>query len=78
MSSEAKDTKKQAKPDVWDSAAVGAYLGVTAKTVRDYATRGDIPKPDGHLGRTPYWFADTIRDFERPGRGHAKPKSDDE
>ncbi|WP_371575222.1 MarR family transcriptional regulator [Streptomyces sp. NBC_01314] len=74
MSDDAKNTKQQVRPEIWDTAAVGRFLGVAAKTVRDYATRGDIPKPDGHLGRTPYWFADTIREHERPGRGRSKPK----
>lgn len=37
----------------------------------DKARPGDLPPPDGHAGRAPWWFETTIVDWEkrRPGQG---------
>lgn len=45
----------------WTTAEVAAYLGVSVGTVRAYSSRGQMPPPDGRLGRTPWWWAETIR-----------------
>lgn len=47
--------------DPWTIAEVAEHLGVATSTVRAYAARGQMPPPDGRLGRTPWWRADTIR-----------------
>lgn len=58
-------------PDQLTTADVAALLGVTPATVRSYAARGDMPPPDGHLGRTPWWKPRTIEQWrkQRPGQG---------
>jgi hypothetical protein len=53
----------------WTTADVAEHLGVAVGTVRSYAARGQMPPPDGVLGRTPWWWAATIRGWQRPGRG---------
>lgn len=58
------DTSQQ-----WTLAAVADHLGVTLSTVRAYRARGQMPPPDGILGRTPWWWSSTITGWERPGRG---------
>jgi predicted DNA-binding transcriptional regulator AlpA len=39
---------------------VAARLGVAASTVRAYNSRGQMPAPTGHVGRTPYWSPEDI------------------
>jgi hypothetical protein len=48
-----------------------ARVGVTAASWRSYVARGDGPKPDGHLGRTPWWKPETVDAWKasRPGQG---------
>lgn len=52
----------------------------TARTLHKRALRrrrenqprpGDLPPPDGHAGRSPWWLETTIEEWEkrRPGRG---------
>lgn len=50
---------------------VAARLGVDPATVRAYVSRGTMPKPDGHLGRTPWWRPETVDAWRagRPGQG---------
>lgn len=38
---------------------------------RRYVSDGRAPKPDGHLGRTPWWSPGTIEQWaaSRPGQG---------
>ena len=45
----------------WDVATTAAYLVVQPKTVTGYSARGEMPEPDGHLGRTPWWHPATIQ-----------------
>lgn len=48
----------------WTTRDVAAYLGVKESTVRAYhspSSRSKMPKPDGQLGRTPWWKPETIR-----------------
>ena len=47
--------------DRWSPADVAAYLGVQRTTVTSYNSRDQMPKPDGHAGRTPWWHPETIR-----------------
>lgn len=47
--------------DRWTVADVAGHLGVAPATVRAYLARGQMPAPDGRLGRTPWWAPDTIR-----------------
>ena len=41
-------------------ADVARSLGVAASTVRAYNSRGQMPAPTGHVGRTPYWSPEDI------------------
>lgn len=49
------------RDDPWTVTEVAEHLGVAASTVRAYTARGQMPPPDGRLGRTPWWLAGTIR-----------------
>ena len=46
---------------LWSVAEVAAYLGVTPSTVTAYRSRGQMPQPDGYVGRSPWWRPETIR-----------------
>lgn len=62
-------------PTMLDQAAVAARLGVTRETVQRYRAadrdKYRFPEPDGHLGRTPWWWCSTIDSWAaaRPGKG---------
>ncbi len=46
---------------------VAELLGIEPVTFRAYVSRGQAPKPDGHIdARTPYWSRSTI-EIWRPG-----------
>jgi len=45
----------------WSVAEVAAHLGVTPSTVTAYLSRGQMPQPDGRVGRSPWWHPETIR-----------------
>ena len=47
----------------WSVADVAAYLGVKPRTVTSYHARGQMPPADGKVGRSPWWWADTIRQW---------------
>lgn len=53
---------------------VAARLGVKPATVSGYRHRGYMPKPDGKLGKTVWWWEATIDAWQaaRPGRGWKK------
>ncbi len=46
--------------DKWTTADIAAYLDVKPATIHAYRSRGQMPPPDGMLGRTPWWYAATI------------------
>lgn len=56
----------------WTATDVAEYLGVRHGTVTSYKAREQMPPPDGHLGRTPWWWDDTIRAWNeaRKGKSH--------
>ena len=60
-----------------DPAKIAELLGVDVKTVHKYRSRGDMPEPDEHVGRTPVWTAETIHAWlnDRPGHGWRKGKT---
>lgn len=71
---------EQVKPGRWSEEMVwrrlttddvAVILGVSVASVRQYATRGDLPEPDGYLSRTPWWRPETILAWRdaRPGQG---------
>jgi len=39
---------------LWTS-DIARGVGIAESTVRAYKSRGQMPKPTGHLGRIPYW-----------------------
>lgn len=45
----------------WSVADVAAYLGVKPRTVTAYLARQQMPAPDGRVGRSPWWWASTIK-----------------
>ncbi len=55
---------------------VAALAGLTSASIRRYRLRGTVPPPDGYLGRTPWWLAETIGDWlaAKPKRGRPKKK----
>ncbi len=55
------DGRRAMEREQWTTAEVAAHLGVSVGTVRAYSSRGQMPAPDGRLGRTPWWWAETIR-----------------
>lgn len=57
-------------PQQWTVADVAAHLKIKPATVRAYTHRGLLPAPDGHLGVTPWWWADTIKSLRRQGQGY--------
>ena len=50
---------------------VAELAGVTSLTIHRYKATGKMPKPDGVLGRTPWWHRATIDKWlaERPKPG---------
>lgn len=60
----------------WFAAEVAAHLGVAPATLYAYRARGQMPEPDGQLGRSPWWRPHTITTWHasrpRPG-GQRRP-----
>ncbi len=56
-----------------DRKGVAAMVGIGVPSVDKYMQRGSIPKPDGVLGRSPWWYTSTIVkwDRDRPRRGYS-------
>lgn len=59
-----------------DIAAVAQLLGVTPETIMRYrvadrAAKYPFPQEDGKIGRTPWWWRETIEEWRknRPGAG---------
>lgn len=50
---------------------VAELAGITPASLRVYVQRGSAPKPDGYLGRTPWWKRETVDEWlaNRPRRG---------
>ncbi|GAB77535.1 hypothetical protein SAMN05421595_1373 [Austwickia chelonae] len=46
---------------MWTIPDVAAYAGITTGTIGAYLNRGQMPAPDGRIGRTPWWHPSTIR-----------------
>jgi predicted DNA-binding transcriptional regulator AlpA len=40
------------------------YLGLATETLRTYASQGTFPPPDGYIGRTPWWWAETVKRWQ--------------
>ena len=59
-----------ARPVQWSVGEVAEYLGVQPSTVRAYVARGEMPAPDGHVGRSPWWTPETITQWHESRRGH--------
>jgi len=51
----------------WTTSQVAAYLGLRIGTVSSYRHRGQMPPPTVIAGRTPLWWADTIRQWRPRG-----------
>lgn len=55
-------------PELWTTTDVARYLGVQIGTVSAYRVRGQMPQPDGRVGRTWVWWPATIRAWRLPAR----------
>ena len=66
-----------AEDELWDVAAVAAYLGVKRNTVTSYLARRQMPEPDYRFGQSPVWRASKIKAWHggRPIRGNG-PRSE--
>lgn len=67
-------------PDLWQRSECADHVGVTPSTWSAYVARDQAPSPTKHVGRTPLWDADEVRDWNanRLGRGartDLRPKS---
>lgn len=51
--------------ELWDVAAVAAYLGVAPSTVRSHLSRRQMPPAEYTLSGVPVWRAETIREWHR-------------
>lgn len=62
------------RPKPMSRADVAKEIGVTPDTISAYLRDGLIPVPDGHVGKSPWWWPETIREWResRPGRGRRK------
>lgn len=62
---------------MWAVSDVAAHIGVSPATVRAYLARGQMPAPDGRLGRAPWWKPATITEWHqgRPGPGRHGPRA---
>ena len=47
----------------WSVADVAAHLGIKSSTVTAYLARGQMPAADGYVGRSPWWWDRTIREW---------------
>jgi DNA-binding transcriptional MerR regulator len=47
---------------------IAEALGVEPSTVRAYNAREQMPRPTGHVGRTPYWTPEDIEPWLREYR----------
>lgn len=55
--------------DEWTATECAEEWGIKPRTWHSYVARGQAPKPDRRVGRTPVWDAETVRAYPRPGRG---------
>ena len=51
-----------------DAEQAASVAGLTPNTFQNYRFSGRAPKPDGRLGRKPYWWRTTIEDWMGNGR----------
>jgi hypothetical protein len=47
-------------PILYTTEEFASELGIKPASLRRNIARGSVPKPDGYLGRTPYWNYDTV------------------
>lgn len=53
----------------WTAAQCATAWGIKPRTWHGYVAREQAPKPVRHVGRTPVWDAEAVRNYPRPGRG---------
>ena len=47
-------------PAYLDTGGLAARAGLTAGSARTYLSRGKLPPPDVHIGKTPGWTTATV------------------
>ncbi len=48
------------KPGLLYTGQLMHHLGISRTGLRDLIVTGTVPKPDGKIGRRPYWFTQSI------------------
>lgn len=64
--------------DEWTVGQCAEHWGIKPATWRSYVTRGHAPGPAKHVGATPVWDPQAVKDWVRPGRGARTDKADQE
>jgi hypothetical protein len=60
---------------LWSVEMIATATGTAPATIRAYNSRGQMPPPTGHIGRSPYWAAHVIGpwiDSRGPGNDPAQ------
>lgn len=57
-------TSAPAVPDIFDSAQAAEYIGYCLQTIKYHLYTTGCLKPNGYLGRTPYFTRDTLDSFK--------------
>lgn len=47
-------------PLLYTTRDFASALGIKPESLKRSVARGSLPKPDGHLERTPYWYYTTV------------------
>ena len=47
-------------PMLYTTEEFAEALGIQTSSLRRALARKSVPAPDGHLGRTPYWYYETV------------------
>lgn len=62
--------------DLVTTSEFARVAGLRRETVASYVSKGRIPKPDGHLERTPYWYGATVKAWIADRRPPGRPRKD--
>lgn len=54
------DTAHDPGTDIVGTTEIAQRLKIASTTVRAWRHRGHLPKPDGHIGKHPWWYWDTV------------------
>lgn len=63
------------EPQQLTSQDMAGAAGITVESFYEFRRRGQVPVPDGRVGRTPYWHRRTLEKWLRSRRGVGRPRS---